>query len=188
MRVRRGRFTKAAPQHGMLPGVKLQRLLSVLLLAVLAACSSLPTAPEQTSAVAESAQQEIPTEALNPDVHQDTIRQTICTAGYAASVRPSTTYTNGVKLKLMREQEIPASTGADFELDHRIPLALGGHPRNLKNLTLQPWEGEDGAKNKDRLERALQRLVCGGRLLLDDPRRAIDFDWRAAYRRYVIAP
>ena len=172
----------------LLPGVKLQRFLTALLLAVLAGCSSLPTAPEPTSQVAESPGQETPAEALNPDVHQDTIRQTICVSGYTASVRPSPTYTNGVKLKLMREQEIPASTGADFELDHRIPLALGGHPRNLKNLALQRSEGEDGAKNKDRLERRLQRLVCVGRLLLDDARRAIYFDWRAAYRRYVIAP
>ena len=88
----------------------------------------------------------------------------------------------------MREHEIPASTAADFELDHRIPLARGGHPRNLKNLALQPWEGEDGAKNKDRLERRLQRLVCVGRLLLDDARRAIYFDWRAAYRRHIGVP
>jgi len=34
----------------------------------------------------------------------------------------------------------------------------------------------------------LQRLVGAGRLLLDDARRAIFFDWRAAYRRYVMAP
>ena len=40
---------------------------------------------------------------LNPDVHQDTIRQTICQSGYTKAVRPSTTYTNGVKRKLLRE-------------------------------------------------------------------------------------
>lgn len=44
----------------------------------------------------------------------------------------------------------------NFELDHTIPLALGGHPRNLNNLMLQPWEGHDGAKRKDRLEVKLQ--------------------------------
>jgi hypothetical protein len=188
MRVRSGQANKAAPQHGMLRGVKLQRLLSTLLLEVLAACSSLPTAPEQPSPVADSTQREMPAEVLNPDVHQDTIRQTLCTPGYTASVRPSTTYTNGIKLKLMREQEIPAPTASAFELDHRIPLGLGGHPRTLKNLALQPCEGEDGAKKKDQLERRSQRLVGAGRLLLDDARRAIFFDWRAAYRRYVMAP
>lgn len=127
----------------------------------------------------------MPTEALNPDVHQDTIQQTICVAGYTASVRPSTTYTNGVKLKLLRENALPASAAKEFELDHRIPLALGGHPRSLQNLMLQPWEGKDGAKAKDRLERSLQRLVCAGKVLLDDARKAIYVDWQGAYGIYV---
>ena len=43
-----------------------------------------------------------------------------------------------------------------FELDHIIPLALGGHPRNSRNLMLQVWSGHDGAKRKDRLEVKLQ--------------------------------
>jgi hypothetical protein len=90
--------------------------------------------------------QSAPVEALNADVRQDTIQQTICVAGYTASVRPSTTYTNCVKLKLLRERELPATAAADFELDHRIPLALGGHPRNLQNLMRQPWEGRMGLK------------------------------------------
>jgi hypothetical protein len=41
--------------------------------------------------------------ALNPDVHPDTIDQTICVVGYTKSVRPSTSYTNGVKFSLLRE-------------------------------------------------------------------------------------
>lgn len=42
--------------------------------------------------------------------------------------------------------EVPAAS--QYELDHIVPLALGGHPRNLKNLMLQPWEGADGAHAK----------------------------------------
>ena len=126
----------------------------------------------------------MPEEALTTEVQQDTIQQTICVSGYTASVRPSTTYTNGVKLKLLREQGLPASAAKEFELDHRIPLALGGHPRNLQNLVLQTWEGKNGAKVKDRLERRLQQLVCAGKLLLDDARRAIYLDWSYAYRYY----
>ena len=40
--------------------------------------------------------------ALNPDVAEDTIDATICVSGYTRSVRPATSYTNGVKKKLMR--------------------------------------------------------------------------------------
>jgi hypothetical protein len=128
------------------------------LFALLAACSSVPSGPEES--VRASATQAVPSEALNPDVRQETIRQTICVPGYTASVRPSTTYTNGVKAKLLRERDLPQAAAAQYELDHRIPLALGGHPRNLRNLELQPWDGEDSAKQKDRLERRLQVLVC----------------------------
>ena len=70
----------------------------------------------------------------------------------------------------------------------KIVLGVGGHPRNLKNLMLQPWDREDGAKKKDRLEKRLQRLVCSKQLGLRDAQAAIYGDWQSAYRRYVIAP
>lgn len=63
-------------------------------LTLCAGCTSLPTEPadvSQPSAVLR----EVPPEALNPDVHQETIQQTICVPGYTALVRPSTSYTNG---------------------------------------------------------------------------------------------
>lgn len=165
--------------------MKPRHILIIVILALLSACGSVTPSPESTTPAATAPSQAVPTEALNPDVHQDTIQQTICVAGYTASVRPSTTYTNGVKLKLLRENALPASATGEFELDHRIPLALGGHPRNLQNLMLQPWEGKDGAKAKDRLERSLQRLVCAGKVLLDDARKAIYVDWQGAYGIYV---
>src|SRR5215831_4042062 len=44
--------------------------------------------------------------ALNPDVDEDTIDRTICESGYTKSLRPATTYTNGVKKKKMQEAGI----------------------------------------------------------------------------------
>lgn len=71
-----------------------------------------------------------------------------------------------------------------YELDHVIPLALGGHPRNPKNLALQLWEGSDGAKRKDRLEIKLQCLVCSGTVLLGEAQAAVWSDWPLAYKNY----
>ena len=71
--------------------------------------------------------------ALNPDVHQDTIDKTICVSGYTKTVRPSTSYSNGVKDKLLRQAGIDLSERPNYELDHIVPLALGGHPRSLNN-------------------------------------------------------
>jgi hypothetical protein len=53
-------------------------------------------------------------------------------------MRPSTTYTKGVKKKLLREQGLDESLMGEFQLDHIIPLSVGGHPRQLSNLMLQP--------------------------------------------------
>jgi hypothetical protein len=122
--------------------------------------------------------------ALNPDVDEDTIDRTICVSGYTKSVRPATSYTNGVKRKLMQEAGIDAARIGDYELDHIVPLALGGHPRKLSNLTLQPWEGEHGAKVKDVLEVHLQGLVCHGKLDLTDAQVCIAQDWEACAIRF----
>jgi hypothetical protein len=130
----------------------------------------------------------VPAASLNPDVRPETIHQTICVARYAASLRPATSFTSGVKSKLIPEAGIPQADAGLYELDHRVALAVGGHPRTLLNLKLQKWEGEDGAKRKDVLERRLQLLVCSDRLPLRDAQAAQYFDWQAAYLRFVVAP
>ena len=116
--------------------------------------------------------------ALNPDVTDDTLAQTICVTGYTATIRPSTSYTNGIKRRLLREQGIDESHISDYELDHLIPLAVGGHPRKLSNLQLQPWTGENSATEKDGLERRLQHKVCNGEINLVDAQYCIAEDWR----------
>ena len=117
--------------------------------------------------------------ALNPDVDEDTIDKTICLSGYTKTVRPATSYTKGVKQKLMREAGIDAARIGDYELDHIVPLTLGGHPRKLSNLQLQPWDGPHGAHMKDILEERLHQLVCHGRLDLTDAQVCIAQDWEA---------
>ena len=112
---------------------------------------------------------------LNPAVMQETIGQTICLQGWAKTVRPSVAYTNAVKRRLIRELEIPEELLVDFELDHRIPLALGGAPSDPRNLELQPW---DEASEKDAIEACLARAVCDGKIALDEAQRRIWADWR----------
>ena len=56
------------------------------------------------------------------------------------------------------------STPGEYELDHIVPLALGGHPWKPRTSKLQPWEGTNGAKREDRIEVKLQCLVCSGQV------------------------
>jgi hypothetical protein len=114
---------------------------------------------------------------INPAVTQETIVTTICAPGWSKTVRPSARYTARIKIKLIRELEIPEEMLVDFELDHRIPLALGGAPSDERNLELQPW---DEAGEKDRIETCLSRAVCAGTTTLDEARQRMWQDWRTA--------
>ena len=170
------------------------QLLAVALLALASGCTSVPApAPVQEREVpssfdARSVRSPLvePPGALFADVTQASISTTICKPGWTATVRPSTAFTQGVKLKFLREVGLDPDRAADYELDHFVPLALGGHPRSLDNLWLQRWDGEWNARVKDRLERRLQVTVCEGRLTLRAAQTAVERNWKRAYRRYVV--
>jgi len=123
--------------------------------------------------------------SLNPDVTQETVASTICMPGYTRSLRPASSYTQAIKRRLLREAGLRESQQSDYELDHRVPLALGGHPRKLSNLALQPWAGEHGATRKDLLEVRLQRLVCHGQLSLHAAQVCIAEDWEFCAAKYL---
>jgi hypothetical protein len=124
-------------------------------------------------------------EMLNPDITQENIHNTICRKGFTKTIRPAVVYTNGVKFKLMREAGVPEEDADKYELDHIVPLAVGGHPRKLANLMLQPYEGTLGARQKDRLELKLQNMVCNDELDLATAQREIGGDWVTAYTKYI---
>lgn len=123
--------------------------------------------------------------ALNPDVTQDTIAQTICVRGYAKSVRPAASYTNGVKQMLMQRAGMNPTLAQYYELDHIIPLALGGHPTDRQNLALQIREGKNGVERKDRIELKLECLVCSNQVALAEAQDQIATDWQAAYNKHA---
>jgi hypothetical protein len=118
-------------------------------------------------------------------VSQSNIESTIFVSGWTATVRPPTSYTQALKKRMLESQGLAWSEATKYELDHYVPLALGGDPRSVDNLWLEPWTGDWNARIKDRLERKLQVMVCAGRLTLKMARDAIRDDWKAAYRKYV---
>ncbi|MGN6704408.1 MAG: hypothetical protein ACTHKB_15770 [Burkholderiaceae bacterium] len=122
--------------------------------------------------------------ATNPAVTPATIKQTICVPGYSKRIRPAVRVTNGIKRRELRAgvYASPLPMRA-FELDHLVPLSLGGAPADPRNLWPEPWAGRYGARKKDRLEVFLHRQVCAGRMPLRDAQHAIAVDWIGAYRR-----
>src|SRR5881227_2293039 len=69
----------------------------------------------------------------NPDVTQSTINSTICVSGWTATVRPSTSYTNALKVKQIAEYGYSDTSTSDYEEDHLVPLELGGAPKDAEN-------------------------------------------------------
>ncbi len=107
--------------------------------------------------------------ALNPDVTPATIRQTICSRGWTATVRPPSSYTSELKLEQMRVYGF-AGSPADYEEDHFISLELGGAPHDPKNL----WpERRPQANTVDLVENDLNAQVCSGQLSLADAQRKL---------------
>lgn len=118
---------------------------------------------------------------MNPAVTQATIRSTICQAGWTATIRPPASYTNSLKRQDLTAAGLSLGQSSLYELDHRVPLEVGGAPRDTPNLWIQPWAGTQGARAKDTLENRVRADVCSGRLTLAQGQAVFLGDWwRAA--------
>ena len=124
--------------------------------------------------------------ALNLEVTQENIGQTICVRGWTRTVRPPEQFTYNLKRAQIRHW-YHGGRLRDFEEDHLIPLNLGGAPNDVRNLWPEPRHSADGwtADVKNELEAELQHRVCTGQLDLATARHAIATDWIEAWRQYV---
>lgn len=122
--------------------------------------------------------------AIDPAVTQSNIASTICVVGYTKTVRPPASYTNSLKFSQLRGSysRYGSTDKTLFEEDHLIPLALGGAPRDPKNLWPEPWTS---ARKKDTLELKMHLMVCAGTITLAKARSIFATDWTKGYATYV---
>lgn len=111
--------------------------------------------------------------AINPAVRQATVGDTICVSGWTKTVRPSTSVTNRLKAKLAAAYSVTVTGGHD-ELDHNIPIELGGALADPRNLWVEPGTIPN---KKDPVENWLKRQVCSGAMTLADAQSGIAADW-----------
>lgn len=108
-------------------------------------------------------------------------RGAVCERGGTRPLRASPAELRRVKRELLSELGLGPEHACLYQLDHRLPLVLGGGS-GRDNLVLQEI---GAARRKDQLERRLGCLVCAGALDLDDARAAILDDWQAAWWRFM---
>jgi hypothetical protein len=100
-----------------------------------------------------------------------------CVSGYTRQVR---NVSDSERYQVFAEYHVPYANHAAYEVDHLIPLELGGD-NSIRNL----WPERGSIPNaKDGLENELHNLVCEGRLSTATAQHAIATDWVAALQRY----
>jgi hypothetical protein len=124
----------------------------------------------------------VPDPKLTPGDSFPVTVQDLCVPGYSRKVR---NVPAEMKREVYGEYGVTSHDPGDYEVDHLIPLELGGS-NSIKNLwpeshRTSPWN----AQVKDRLEGKLHELVCSGQLDLKTAQHAIASNWIEAYKFYV---
>jgi hypothetical protein len=96
--------------------------------------------------------------------------------------------TEPIKRERMGAYGLQGQPLSTTELDHLIPLELGGAPADVANLWPEPWTGEPNAHEKDAVENYLHAQVCRGTVTLAEAQRMIATDWFAVYRQNGLNP
>lgn len=124
----------------------------------------------------------LPDKDLTPgDVFSTATRSQICVPGYSSRVR---NVSDRVRRDVFAAYNIDYALHADYEVDHLVPLELGGD-NTVANLWPEPRQGSNSASVKDHLENHLHALVCAGQVALLEAQRAIEGDWFTANTKYA---
>jgi hypothetical protein len=134
--------------------------------------------------------------ALNSDVVGNILNDpngnlgnTICKKNWTSTIRPPRSFTDQLKMERMGVHGYDLSNISNYELDHRMPLELGGAPGSPKsgldwenvNLSL---ESPASPNPKDQDETALKDAVCRGSMTLAQARLRLVSTWLLPGDRY----
>jgi hypothetical protein len=86
------------------------------------------------------------------------------------------------KDKVYAEYGITSHSSGQYQIDHFIPLELGGS-NDISNLWPEPANPKPGFHEKDKVENYLHDQVCSGTRNLSGAQDAIVSDWVAIYNQ-----
>ena len=131
---------------------------------------------------------DLPDPSITPGLAASTDVSEVCAVGSEGTYSQRHRHTTiAMKLAVLRAYgRVPGRAG-DGEVDHLIPLCLGGAD-DLRNLWWQPGNDQGTAWTyhlKDRLEALACREVCARHVSLREAQSWFTGDWRVAYCRQV---
>jgi len=119
--------------------------------------------------------------AVTSGVTQANMRSTICKTGWTATVRAPESETGPVKKTAITTYGETALSSTAIELDHLVPLELGGS-NDVSNLWPEPSDlpGQGFRNTKDNVENDMRKAVCAGKVSLNAAQTAISNNWGTA--------
>jgi len=123
----------------------------------------------------------VPDPVKSPGKVMEKSMEKLCISGYSGTVR---NVSNKKKKQIFDTYGINPRSDK-FEIDHRVPLSIGGSNDKL-NLWPQSYTTEPfNAHDKDRLEVNVLRQICDGIISVEEGQKIFtDPDWRKWYCLY----
>ena len=123
----------------------------------------------------------LPNPGFTPGYTRQVSLSEICSADSDEVIR---NVPDPIQQRVFQEYGIKNRPATDFEVDYLITPGLGGSD-DVRNLWPEPHSSTTwNSYVKDQLEDHLHRMVCGGKLGLDEAQRDIATNWIAAYKKY----
>jgi hypothetical protein len=142
------------------------------------------------SAVPVEMSSELQDAKLTPGAVATTDVKLVCSPGYASNVRPRGALWKSLKAEAYARYGIPPGHRSDidaagvhhpaYQVDHLIPLEIGGDPTSLENIWPQPTVE---AEIKDHVENKLHELVCSGQMPIGVAQQRVRDNWTTAVEK-----
>lgn len=123
-----------------------------------------------------------PDDRITPGEVRTTSREEICSTRTGEVRNVSTTTKIAARRAyglINRDGWCPAGHGCETEIDHRVPLVVGGGntPGSIKNLWPQRGDGPNNFHIKDRCEAKAGRDLCAGKITVQQAQAIFLGDW-----------
>jgi hypothetical protein len=126
--------------------------------------------------------------AIDPEVTAANIQESICKqkpVNWSQAHLPPASWMEDLEKQQIEQYHYSDTSLRHYHEDHLIPLSLGGHPTDTKNIWPQPLVAKWSARRKDYLEEVITRKVCNGEMPLAEAQDLFRTDWIAAYKKHI---
>lgn len=126
--------------------------------------------------------------ATDPEVTADNIQESICKQkpiSWSQAHLPPASWLEDMEKQQIEQYHYSDTSPKHYHEDHLIPLSLGGHPTDIRNIWPQPLVAKWSARRKDYLEEVISRKVCKGEMTLNEAQDLFRTNWIDAYKKYI---